>query len=333
MNRDRTRHGFTLVELLVVIAIIGVLVALLLPAVQAARESARRTQCGNHLKQMGIALHMYHDTLKWFPPGAVWQGNAAPATQTAPNNQWTHDRGSIFVRLLPFVEQQSLFGLFDFNTGTDGQQVAPGGLWLKGVQIPIYNCPSDTVRLLGTFPNQRMPASYHPNMGPSSAISNNTSTPCSCPLYSTFQSFSRPGNNTGATNPAGPFTRSGFSYQSRMSDCIDGLSNTIYIGEARNQCSGHVDLGWSISNKWGAFTQIPINFDTCRTQAEAKAEGKDDCYSPCNWNAEVGFKSLHPNGAQFVFGDGSVKFLPQNIDMKTYNYLGDKADRKAVSIP
>jgi prepilin-type N-terminal cleavage/methylation domain-containing protein/prepilin-type processing-associated H-X9-DG protein len=321
------RQGFTLVELLVVIAIIGVLVALLLPAVQAAREAARRTQCGNHLKQLGIALHMYHDTNKWFPPGAVFQGGAA----TAPNAQPINHRGSIFVRLLPFVEQQSLYNLFDFNTGTDGQQMSKGGLWLKGAQVPIFNCPSDTARLLGTFPNQRMPASYHPSMGPSSAISNNAN--CSCPLYSTFQKYNRPGNNTGATNPAGPFTRNGWQYLSRMSDCTDGLSNTIYIGEVRNACSGHVDIGWSLSNKWGAFTQVPINFDSCRTQAQATTEKLDMCYALCNWNAEVGFKSLHPNGAQFVFGDGSVRFLPQNIDMVTYNYLGDKADRKAVTVP
>jgi prepilin-type N-terminal cleavage/methylation domain-containing protein len=323
------RRGFTLVELLVVIAIIGVLVALLLPAVQAAREAARRTQCANHLKQMGLALHMYHDTYKWFPTGAYWHGTGSPAKQTAPNKTWTLDRGSIFVRLLPYVEQQALYNLFDFRTGTDGQQVAKNGLWLKGVQVPVYNCPTDTVRLLGTFPNQRMAASYHSNMGPSSAISNNPN--CSCPLFNTFKTFSRP--NTPATNPAGPFTRSGARYQSKMSDCTDGLSNTIYLGEVRGECSGHVGSGWSVSNKWGAFTQIPINFDSCRTQAQATTEKLDFCYATCNWNTEVGFKSLHPNGAQFVFGDGSIKFLPQNIDMKTYNYLGDKADRKAVTPP
>src|SRR5262245_29138694 len=125
------RRGFTLVELLVVIAIIGVLVALLLPAVQAAREAARRTQCANHLKQMGIALQMYHATYKWFPAGAYWHGTSAPAKQTAPNSTWTLDRGTFLVRLLPYVEQQGLYNLFDFNTGTDGQQVAKNGLWLK----------------------------------------------------------------------------------------------------------------------------------------------------------------------------------------------------------
>jgi prepilin-type N-terminal cleavage/methylation domain-containing protein len=328
MFARNNRLGFTLVELLVVIAIIGVLVALLLPAVQAARESARRMQCANNLKQFGLALTNYHDLNKWFPPGAVWSNSGG--TSGVPNGAMLNDRGSIFIRLLPFEEQQSLYQLFNFSTGTDGQQVASGGLWLKGVQVAIHNCPSDTVRLLGTFPNQRMPASYHANMGPSSAISDNPA--CSCPLYSTFQSFSRA--NTGATAPAGPFTRSGWSYQSKMSDCLDGLSNTIYIGEVRSQCSGHVDLGWSISNKWGAFTQIPINFDSCRPDvATAQSEQLTNCYARCTWNTEVGFKSLHPGGAQMVFGDGAVHFLQQNIDMKTYNYLGDKADRKAVSVP
>src|SRR5262245_46217673 len=121
MSRNQRRSGFTLVELLVVIAIIGVLVALLLPAVQAAREAARRTQCGNHLKQFGIALHMYHDTNKWFPPGSVWSNSGG--TAGVPNGTMLNDRGTIFIRLLPFIEQQPLYNLFDFNTGTDGQQM------------------------------------------------------------------------------------------------------------------------------------------------------------------------------------------------------------------
>jgi prepilin-type processing-associated H-X9-DG protein len=174
-----------------------------------------------------------------------------------------------------------------------------------------------------------MAANYHASTGPTADISNNSN--CRCPLHPTFQTFSRAGTNV--NNPAGPFSRNGWNYRSKMSDCIDGLSNTIYVGEVRQGCSGHVQAGWSHSNKWGIFTQVPINFDSCRTQAEAQAEGKDMCYATCNWNAEVGFKSLHPNGAQFVFGDGSVQFIAQNIDMKTYNYLGDKSDRKAVSYP
>src|SRR6188508_50287 len=102
MNGGRivfARRGFTLVELLVVIAIIGVLVALLLPAVQAAREAANRTQCANNLKQLGIGLHNYHDTLKILPPGALW----------IDMNNVTHNRGSGLVHLLPFIEQGPLY--------------------------------------------------------------------------------------------------------------------------------------------------------------------------------------------------------------------------------
>jgi len=327
MSSKRKPSGFTLVELLVVIAIIGLLVALLLPAVQSAREAARRTQCANNLKQMGLALISYHDTFKWFPPGSVWSNSGG--TTGVPNGAMKNDRGSIWIRLLPYIEQSALFSSFDMNTGTDGQQLNGSGIWLKGVQVPVYNCPSDMIRLEGSFPNQRMPASYHTNMGPNAQITDNPS--CSCPLYSTFKSYSRVG--TTDTNPPGPFTRLGWSYQSKMSDCIDGLSNTIYIGEARGQCSGHIDLGWSVSNKWGAFTQIPINFDTCHSQSEAQSLGLNNCNASCNWNAEVGFKSLHPGGAQFLFGDGGVRFITQNIDMVTYNYLGDKSDKKAVSLP
>ena len=319
-------EGFTLVELLVVIAIIGVLVALLLPAVQAAREAARRTQCSNNLRQIGLAMVNYHDGNKWFPPGAVWSNTGA--TIPAPGN-FANNRGSFFIRILPYIEQQNLFSQFDMNTGTDGQLQQGGGILLRGIEIPNFTCPSDTVRRTGSAPNFVMPASYHTNMGPSADISNNPN--CACPLHPTFQTFSRTGTNV--SNPAGPFSRNGWVSQTKMSDCNDGLSNTIYLGEARAECSGHVAGGWSASNRWGAFTQVPINFDSCRTQAIATSEGKNFCFATCSWNTEVGFKSNHPGGCQFVFGDGGVRYLGQNIDMKTYNYLGDKNDKKAVSIP
>jgi len=147
MFRKLRRGVFTLVELLVVIAIIGVLVALLLPAVQAAREAARRTQCANNMKQLGLALHNYHDTMKWFPPGAVWE-TSTPADD--PRN-----RGSMFIRILPFVEQQSLYNLFDFNKNTDVQRMTSSATseLLRGQIINVYICPSDNSRRTGNSPN------------------------------------------------------------------------------------------------------------------------------------------------------------------------------------
>lgn len=322
--------GFTLVELLVVIAIIGILIALLLPAVQAAREAARRSNCENNLKQIGLALPNYHGSYKWFPAGAYWSNTGT----TNANGAFSNDRGSILIRLLPYIEQQALYTEFDLNIATDDQRLGPDngtGQLLRGVQVPVYICPTDTNRPIGTAPNAVMPTNYHSNMGPSTAISNNGN--CSCPLYSTFQSYNRVGAATGANNPAGPFTRDGRNYLSRIQDCLDGLSNTIFFGEVRADCSNHIRNGWSASNRWGMFTQVPINFDSCRTMAEAQAQGKNFCFANCNWNAECAFKSLHPGGAQFLFGDGSVHFLSETIDMKVYNYLGDKNDQTAVAIP
>jgi hypothetical protein len=118
-----------------------------------------------------------------------------------------------------------------------------------------------------------------------------------------------------------------------MQDVEDGLSNTLFVGEIRADCSGHARVGWSRTNQWGAFTQIPINFDTCRSMAVATSEGKDACYADCNWNAEVGFKSKHPGGCMFVLGDGSVQFLSQTVDHRIYQFLGDKADKQSVTLP
>ena len=136
-----TRRGFTLVELLVVIAIIGILVALLLPAVQAAREAARRMQCSNNLKQFGIGLHNYHDTLKTFPPGGLWYTNNVNA------NNFQKNRGSLLFHLLPFVEQQPLYDTFDKNLPYAYQEFPnprPNqSIYIASTIVPIYQCPSD----------------------------------------------------------------------------------------------------------------------------------------------------------------------------------------------
>jgi len=315
----RRIRGFTLVELLVVIAIIGILVALLLPAIQAAREAARRTECNNNLKQWGVALHNYHDVIKRFPPGAVFYGG-------------TNDRGSLHVRLLPYMEQMALYEQFDFSTSTDGQRTAAlpdGNTLLRSVTVPSHLCPSDgsTMAKLGSVPDQTQVSNYYPSSGPTADISN--SPTCSCSEHALWQSYSSPGTNT--DRPAGPFARRGWNYCCPMADVTDGLSNTIFVGEVRGDCSNHVRVGWSHSNKWGCFTQIPINYDSCAV--DLAAAGGNGCKARCNWNTEVGFKSRHPGGAQFVFGDGSVHFLSESIDHWTHQYLGDKQDGRASTIP
>ncbi len=352
----RPRQAFTLVELLVVIAIIGILVGLLLPAVQAAREAARRMQCSNNLKQLGLSIHNYELATKRIPPGSAFYGGTA-TTMAAPWQRFSgsfSDRSHLLARILPFMEQQALYGWFEMDrfptndaripdpTGANPQG---GNQLLRGVRIPTYICPSDNNEpfnggtINGLANAQVQPANYHFSMGPTNAISDNSA--CSCPLASTFAARSQAG--TTAANPSGPFTRTGgvrpidgtanSGYCGRLGDVTDGLSNTIFMGECIADWSAHVRNGWSHANQWGKFTQIPINWDTRFVDlASATAAGKTGCEARCNWNSAEGFKSRHTGGAQFLMGDGSVQFLSQTIDLVLYNRLGSKAEGIAASL-
>lgn len=322
---DRKRFGFTLVELLVVITIIGILVLLLLPAIQAAREAGRQAQCMNHLKQLGLALHQYESMANALPPGAFWFGS----TSTAGN------KGSILVHLLPFVEQHILYDNYDFNTSNvEGQYIRGTTTEIRSTIIPIYLCPSDSDSgkpfhvpasdgwWLGT--GNTVGLSNYSASGGANTVTNNSS--CSCASSTNWNTYAL-GTFSSKTQWSGPFNRNGIS--ARFTDITDGLSNTIFMGEIRPLCSVHSQRGWEESCNGNGLTStvIPMNFDTCSRSSSVP----DNCHRYCNWGTEWGFRSRHPGGVQFIFGDGGVRFLHETLDHQTYQYLGAKADGHVAS--
>lgn len=300
---DVPRRGFTLIELLVVIAIIAVLVALVLPAVQQAREAARRTQCKNNLKQIGLAIHNFEEMHNKLPPGADFR----PASGIR--------RGSIFIYLLPMLEQSALYGAYDLSQMNIDNTVFPSGELVAGTVIPSLTCPSDSHP---SHYSDRAAHNYAASRGPTEVWDNAT---CSCSHpWSALQMAP-------IDDPwqfAGPFTRVGTPAGFR--DIVDGLSNTIFVGEVRPSCSEHAQNGWAGSNNGNGYctTLIPINYDSC------DPDHPDACHRPCNWNTEVGFKSSHVGGTQCLLGDGSVRFLSEKIDHQLYQYLGAKNDGQVI---
>jgi prepilin-type N-terminal cleavage/methylation domain-containing protein len=338
-------RAFTLVELLVVIAIIGILVALLLPAVQAAREAARRAQCTNNLKQLGLGIQLYADKAKQLPAGAHWY---APAYKPP-----SCDRcGTIHMFILPFIEEQALYDSFNFRTpdpatGTDCQRL-PIGTPIGHTIVPTFICPSESRRegidnrgaeAVGNLTPDELKGyaitNYQASRGPTRHIDGPVACPLTTPWNQQFGTFAvnppsgvTPGklswaysDSTGDkwTQFGGPFTR--FAYNVKLRRVTKGISHTIFMGEVRTGCSEHAAQGWAWSHSGNGLisTLVPINFDSC---SENTAAG---CGYWGTWSSSLGFKSSHPGGALFVMGDASVQFLPESIDMWAYNVLGSKA--------
>ena len=336
----KLRAGFTLIELLVVIAIIAVLIALLLPAVQQAREAARRTQCKNNLKQLGLSLHNYESTFKRLP------GNTGGRTANPANPiEWccgaagAPGRGLNFlVHLLPFIDQAPLYNSIDANNGVATDDAYLNGYPMNSTSNPPYQnvlvkafrCPSDTASDSQPYTN------YSPCIGSQFMDPNN---PNACGLYPGNVFALTPGTNGmapgGAQNQGSPdgsqnsgiFSTQGFTIA--FKDVSDGLSNTIFMGEVRPECSDHISDtgGWSSVNSLWMHTGAPINFDTCIGGANYQ---KTPCNNRNQWNTAMGFKSRHVGGAHFLMGDGAVRFLSENIDYMTYQKLGCRADGRVV---
>ncbi|QDU97095.1 DUF1559 domain-containing protein [Lignipirellula cremea] len=332
------RRAFTLVELLVVIAIIGVLVALLLPAVQMAREAARRSTCTNHLKQIGLAMATYHDAHKVFPPGCVYNGQPGldPADSPAGNDLWTWS-----AMILPQMEQGSLYAALSVGTAKPTRPVTPG----TGLQqaLEAYRCPSDTGPSINA--NRQLVAAntttgvLMSRTATSNYVANNG-------YGFNYVNSGYPQGNKGqngattAYNSTGPFrsmnastTTNDYSTLS-VGDIIDGSANTIAVGErcyerkvsvagVQKLVTYGAGMAYACRNEGNGSNGLAgvcgigstgINNGTS-TAADNPLQAVGAGSSA---TATEGFSSLHPGGANFVFCDASTHFISENIN---YDYV------------
>ena len=374
--RHTPNRGFTLVELLVVIAIIGVMVGLLLPAVQAAREAARRMQCSNNLKQIGLATLNYESTYKKFPPGRMAPdysvGGAAQASYTSypstlPSGAWTGFR-SVHTFVLPYMEQGNIYDLIDFSRPTSVRMTTGGGVTPVNANYRAYAnaaalfiCPSCPFTGVVITENN-----YRYNFG--------GSTPFGGSEGSTTN------NNINGVSPAGFSSRGNGAFTIgdplKPADFVDGMSNTVFFSE-RTKGSGRnlaVDLPTeadvtNMSSRPQGLIDANVMFAACQAQAPSLNGGFNfnsmgrwlpgsdfsngwpfgfysatmyNHVAPPNWrsidcgtrsaiadapgeHAIVSARSHHPGGVNASMGDGSVRFVSDNVDLQIWRAVGTRA--------
>jgi prepilin-type N-terminal cleavage/methylation domain-containing protein len=316
---NRLRSGFTLVELLVVIAIIGVLVALLLPAVQAAREAARRMQCGNNLKQLALGMHNYHDTHRVFPAAMYGIGDAIDHRHT-----WIES-------LFPNIEQQNIFDQIDFSV-LNHQNNNP--LVLNAVKLEFLMCPSDPDK--GLFPNSRE-GTYTPHtaaitdgksLGANYVLSAGPMHVNSCPIAAVNPNINCLGTRLGrGQNDEAYGMTNGGARSLDMSACSDGTSNTFLLGEAL-PIYNTLHMYFASHGHCGS-TNLPPNY---HKQFTACPKSRDKRINAC-YQQMAGFKSEHPGVVQMALTDGSIRAIPEKVDYTVWNYLGNRDDKQSFTMP
>jgi len=299
--RTKSSGGFTLVELLVVIAIIGILIALLLPAVQAAREAARRSQCSNNLKQLGLALHNYHSALSAFPPGVIWSAGT----------QYSRARQNFHVHLLPYHEQSTVYDALDWNNLPWGILWANANFQVTNKVISGVLCPSDG--LGGTIHDGG---------------------------YQQWNKHNYSGVFTGMQQgdlwSNDPSIRAFFTANrvTQIRDITDGTSNTMCIAESltgpeiayRGDFWSDQACGALIFTELGPNSRLP---DRCYPCCNWCVNLPDQNLPSINGNGGMdattsetcAARSRHPGGVQVLLADGSARFISETIDLTTWRWL------------
>lgn len=321
MVTQRRQKAFTLVELLVVIAIIGILIALLLPAVQAAREAARRSQCTNNMKQIGIALHNYHDTFKTFPLGSFNLRDAWPASGT----NWR-------TLILNFMEQTTVYDQLQFSSnpavhfmagGAAGTNALNGNDVLKNLVIDGYRCPSSVIEKIGGHNNDlAMNVLYVGIQG------------CAPPVPGPDANRGTKDCGYGITSNNGMLPKNECT---EFKDCRDGTSNTMIVAEQ----SGLVDNRNLTANYYGGWfgTRHPRRMDTTDPAGCGDLWGAGTTcvrYAPntrvvltgagAMYHNNTIINSEHPGGINILLTDGSCRFISETIQMVTLRQLACRYD-------
>jgi prepilin-type N-terminal cleavage/methylation domain-containing protein/prepilin-type processing-associated H-X9-DG protein len=310
--------GFTLIELLVVIAIIAILIGLLLPAVQKVRDAAARMSCSNKLKQLGLALHNYHDTNNQFPRGAENAVFPIPKPAAVANQQFCNtpvntpciNGTSWLTFILPFIEQEALFRQHDFTTAYNSTtNVATGS-----IKVQAYLCPAGAALPSGNAGTAT--THYYGIMGPGGATDNHTIT-LNGITYTYRTGISGNGNwswhgyLTQYRDSSGSIST---GYIVKMGSVTDGHSNTLMVGElsmnlptAPPPAGGNHYRSWNRGNASGSGATKNIRFPINSTFYN----GSD------NFN-DISMGSNHSGGCNFTLGDGSVRFIRDSIDLNIY---------------